>query len=281
MKTFSVRRDYSVYGSIEGFMAAGNSLEALCEYDFKNESPWPDVVGETEPIKKFQLYKGKKEPPFDCDRCKFAMDLYTRLWGWSYGRRGVMPESLSSRFGGRIIGFGSDTMNSFATVYRTARNIYYQSAKSPDANKRLAQFAALTHTAGNLTLVPYQLDPVNDKRSFNSYRGYRGEDGNKYFVYDFFDLSLKLIQEYLGQETFQSYIDVFLLNDYVDKSYRVIPLIKSHKKPLKAQRLPLDAPESFLPQSEQELNEFLDNVISRIQARGMRITARLKANGRE
>ena len=193
-----------MYGSIEGFLTAGHSLEALWEYDFKNESPWPDVVGETDPIRKFRLYKGKTEPPFDCDRCQLAMNLYTRLWGWSYGRRGVMPESLASRFGGRITGFGSDTMNSFATVYRTARNIYYQSAKSPDANKRLAQFAALTHTAGNFTLVPYQLDPANDKRSFNSYRGYRGEDGNKYFVYDFSDLSLKLIQEYLGQETFQS-----------------------------------------------------------------------------
>ena len=171
---------------------------------------------------------------------------------------------------------GSDTMNSFSTIYRTAKSVYSNTPHLLEQNNFLARFASLTHTIGNFTLVPFQLSPQRDTRSFNQYRGFRGNDDNPYFVYDFFDLSLKLIQENTSTQVFKDYIDTFFLNDYVDKDYRIIPLFKRHQVFLEESYLSVKDPGAFLPQNETELNEYLSNVNQLIQMRGRRIVAALK-----
>lgn len=193
-----------MYRNLEMYLVSGNSLESLVTYDFKNESPWPDVNNETNPLKKFQLCRArskaaeeKNEPNFDCDSsdgtCPLTSDIYNRLWGWTYENRFHLPERLSSCFQGQWERMGSDTMNSFSTIYRIASPVYYNNSRLLEQNELLVSFASLTHTIGNFTLVPFQLSPQKDRRSFNQYRGFRGNDSNPYFVYDFFDLSLKLI----------------------------------------------------------------------------------------
>ena len=76
-----------MYKNLEMYLASGNLLESLATYDFKNESPWSDVNSETNPLKKFQLYKAKETPKFDCDSsdgtCSLTSDIYNRLWGWT------------------------------------------------------------------------------------------------------------------------------------------------------------------------------------------------------
>jgi hypothetical protein len=269
-----------MYKNLEMFLVSGNSLESLVTYDFKNESPWPDVNNEANSLKKFQLYKAKEEPKFDCDSsngtCPLASDIYNRLWGWTYENRFHLPERLSSCFQGQWERMGSDTMNSFSTIYRTAKSVYSNTPHLLEQNNLLARFASLTHTIGNFTLVPFQLSPQRDNRSFNQYRGFQGNDDNPYFVYDFFDLSLKLIQENTSTQVFKDYIDTFFLNDYVDKDYRIIPLFKRHQVFLKERYLSVKDPDAFLPQNETELNEYLSNVNRLIQMRSRRIIDALK-----
>ena len=60
-----------MHKNLEMYLVSGNSLESLITYDFKNEGPWPDVNNETNPLKKFQLYKAKEMPKFDCDSSKW------------------------------------------------------------------------------------------------------------------------------------------------------------------------------------------------------------------
>ena len=64
------------------YLASGNLLESLATYDFKNESPWSDVNSETNPLKKFQLYKAKETPKFE--RAKlidFANNIFCFISG--------------------------------------------------------------------------------------------------------------------------------------------------------------------------------------------------------
>ena len=269
-----------MYKNLEMYLASGNLLESLATYDFKNESPWSDVNSETNPLKKFQLYKAKETPKFDCDSsdgtCSLTSDIYNRLWGWTYENRFHLSEPLSGCFQEQWERMGSDTMNSFSTIYRIASPIYYNKLRLLEQNELLVSFASLTHTIGNFTLVPFQLSPQKDRRSFNQCRGFRGNDSNPYFVYDFFDLSLKLIQENTSVQVFKDYIDTFFLNDYVDKDYRIIPLFKRHQVFLKEQYLSVEDPTAFLPQNETELNEYLSNVNRLIQKRGKRIVDALK-----
>lgn len=262
--------------SVNAYLEAGNKIESLVTYDFKNESPWPDVKRETDPNKKFQLYKSKKTPPFDCDTSFLALDIYEQLWGWKHEERFALPEQLSPYFSGKWERMGSDTINSFSTIYNAARKIYKDDYESISSNPLLSKFALMTHCIGNFTLVPFHLDPEQDGMSFNQCRGFRGNRNNKYFVCDFFDLSLKLIQQSTDKQTFKSYIDVFLLNDYVDDEYNVIPLFKRHKAFLREKTLSNENPEKFLPQNEQELNEYLTNVLKLIEARGNRMVSTLR-----
>ena len=272
-----------MYKTIEEYLTDGNTWENLASYDFKNEAPWQEVREEKNAIKKFIMYRtyGKNEgESFDCDNsngsCSLSDDIYMKLWGWNFQGRFTLPEFLTNKFSGYWTRFGSDTMNSFFTTYTCAVKIYGDS-DTANKNSYLQKFAVLTHSIGNFTLVPFKLRPT-DKKSFNQYRGM---NFGKYFVCDYFDLSLKLIKENVNITVFKDYIDTFFLNDYVDQEYNIKPLITRHKDMLNKEYLELDNPYDFLPQNEMELNEYLQNVIQMIEMRAKRIVTVLKTGEEE
>lgn len=262
-----------MFQDLESYAEVNGGLKSLAAYDFKNESLWRDVNEEGDSLEKFELYKAraKKERggfSLDCDSSILARDLYLRLWGWDYDDRLRMPESLHRQLGGRWNRLGPDTMNSFQTTYNVAKRLLGGRVKD---NELLREFSALTHSVGNFTLVPFHLEE-GDSRSFNQSRGF----GGRYFVHDFFDLSLKLIKDHTSQEVFKSYIDTFYLNDYVDDAYNVLPLFERHGDFLGQEPLDTSSPIAFLPKTEEELNEYLGNVIQLIKARGERIATALE-----
>jgi hypothetical protein len=269
----------SMFKNLSRFLE-GNPIEGLINYDIKNESPWDEVIAEKAPIQKMQKYRDYNRNTslsFDCDNsngtCDFVDSIYQELWGWSYENRMSLTSELQNKFNNYWDRLGSDTMNSFSTIYRQALKINSDNKSSVKQNKHLQKFATLTHTIGNLTLVPFKIDPDNDKKSFNQYRGFRDNHTNKYFVYDFFDLSLKIIKENVDIQTFKEYIDTFYLHDFVnlDDNYSIKPLLKKHKTLLAQNKMSLDNPESFLPDNNDELNEYLINVNKLIMQRSKRI----------
>lgn len=263
------------------------SIGDLINYDIKNESPWNGVFTEKKPIQKMEKYRSYNNETslrFDCDNsngtCDFVDSIYQELWGWSYKNRMSLSSEFQNKFNNYWDRLGSDTMNSFSTIYRQALKINSDNKSSVKHNKHLQKFATLTHTIGNLTLVPFKIDTENDSKSFNQSRGFRDNHTNKYFVYDFFDLSLKIIKENVGIQTFKEYIDTFYLHDFVnlDDNYSIKPLLKKHKPLLAQNKMSLDNPESFLPDNNDELNEYLMNVNKLIMQRSKRIVKVLKNN---
>jgi len=261
-------------------------FKELTKYDFKNEAPW-DLTGKGRTsIDRFNSYrrynKDKKMANFDCDNsngtCPLADSIYMALWGWSYKNRFTLPDLLKKDFELIWDRFGPDTMNSFATTYRQALKIYGNDKNKAYGSHYLQELASLTHYIGNFTLFPFKLNPKEDKKSFNQYRGF---NSGKYFVYDYFDLSLKILKENVDDLIFRKYIDTFYLNDYVDENYNIKPLLKSHEALLNCEKMPTNNPDQFLPQTESELNEYLKNVISKIKARGKRIASELEEKNSE
>ena len=243
---------------------------------------------------------------FHCDsaygNCDLANAIYRSLWDWEWNlimykkRHRAIPDSLKDKFPKfpNWDKLGCDTMNSFKTTYnRAVKKIYKKSNQTEyetefenaDDNPYLQKFACLTHSIGNFTLVPYELSG----ESFNGNRGFKNfknrDENNTLFVWDYWDLSLKLLKDDLSHEAFKSYIDTFFLNDYVDEDYNIIPLMQSHEKFLKRDKLKLPLKKSdnesesdFLPKSENQLNEYLKNVNCKIKLRGERMVRELEKN---
>lgn len=264
-----------MYKNIKNFLGDGNSLDELIDYDLKNESVALSKFKGLSSIEMFIHYKNLGN--FDCDNsngtCSFMDSIYSLLWGWNYKERMKMNLKLGTQNSTRWNRFGPDTMNSFSTTYRLALKIYKNDFTSILNNIELQRFAKLTHTIGNMTLIPFKLKE-SDKMSFNQSRGVRfGE----YFVFDYFDLSLKIIEENIDKETFKEFIKIFLLEDYFDEGFNINPLIRSHAEYLKDQNIDISTPSKFLPTTESELNEYLINVNSVIVKRSQQIVESLKS----
>ena len=254
-----------MYSNLHHFLESSGNIESLVAYDFKNEAPCIETVKEKDSIEKFIKYKNynKNGGKFDCDNsngtCALTGDIYKNLWGWEYNNRYSMPHCLLHSFGQVWNRMGADTINSFQTTYKIALKIYNNDVSKLKENRLLYEFASLTHTIGNFTLVPFHLNK-GDNVSFNQYRGSS--------LGDYFDLSLKLIKDTVDESVFKKFIDTFLLNDYVDKNYNVIPLFKGHLQLLEKN---LDKTKNIFPQTEEELNEYLENVIEKIKTRGRKM----------
>lgn len=120
-------------------------------------------------------------------------------------------------------------------------------------------FSLLTHTIGNMILVPAR------------YNGYRGTQD---FLKDYFDLSLDNLVKprdgnvYFGnvddtrEEKYVKYVNVFFLWDYVDENYRVLPLCESHIEWMKGTGKDV---ENVLPhpKKESELCKKINRLIRR------------------
>ena len=137
----------------------------------------------------------------------------------------------------------------------------------------LKEFAGLTHTVGNLSLVP---------------AGYNGYRGTQPCLKDYFDLSLENLlhvrdgKSYLGEDVacrarnFRRYINTFFLWDYVDTHYEVLPLCPSHQRQMEQQNKTgrLEA-KGVLPEKE-EIDGMCAAVNERIRRRGRFVIAMLR-----
>lgn len=146
-----------------------------------------------------------------------------------------------------------------------------------DANyvrsEKIKEFAALTHTVGNLVLVP---------------AGYNGYRGTQPCIKDYLDLSLDNLlhvwdgKKYLGEDgeirkqNYIKYINTFFLWDYVDDNYEPVPLCESHRKQMETQRKRgrLEA-KGVLPPIE-EIDDLCNNINGRILRRSRFMIAMLR-----
>lgn len=137
----------------------------------------------------------------------------------------------------------------------------------------IKEFARMTHTVGNLVLVP---------------AGYNGYRGTQPCIKDYFDLSLDNLvhvwdeNHYLGEtgeirrRNYIKYINTFFLWDYVDENYEPIPLCESHKKQMETQHKTgrLEA-KGVLPIIE-EIDDLCRNINDRIVRRSRFMIAMLR-----
>lgn len=269
------------------------------DYDFKDEiQEYRECKNDD--LYKFLMYKsGMYAEKFDCDRCELAKKLYSTLWNFNLGDK----ESFKNmQIGKNNILMGMDTMNSFWTTFAWALNkwckqdvstifginyVTSDSAKtllgnyselkkiiinnlSKEIFDKFVVFARLTHTIGNLVLVPKKVEPyTKEKQTFNMARASKWND--------YFDLSLIWLKENedsnWDSETFKNYRKMFFLEEYISENGEIIPLINEHTKIIK-EKANIDS----RPQTKDELLELLNNTIKRIEVRGNVIFKKLLGN---
>lgn len=262
------------------------------DYDLKDEiQEYQQCTGDD--LYKFLLYKSSTiEKDFDCDRCSYAKAVYQKLWGFD--------STLNDNFqnvsvGQKKILMGMDTMNSFWITFAWCintwckedlqmifgvSNITAESAnillRNYDALKRmlvknlsnevfdkLLTFAKLTHTIGNLVLVPKYIRPYTQgTQTFNQARASQCND--------YFDLSLQWIlkndEPVWDASTVNSYFDVFMLRDYVTTNNQIIPFTDTHKKIIYN-----NTNNESRPKNREELIQLLDNINNKIINRGKKM----------
>lgn len=262
------------------------------DYDLKNELEQCRKSNEDN-LYKFLVYKSDTSP-FDCDRCDYAKAVYNKLWGFDNKIRGSFQYI---NVGNQNILMGMDTMNSFWITFSWALNNWclndikkafgisyvvtssasillsnYKQLKkiiiknlSEDIFNKFNVFAGLTHTIGNLTLVPKKVTPfTKERQSFNQARASAWND--------YFDLSMIWLCNSTDwdQNTLKAYTGKFELTDYLSSDLKINPLINSH--------LPIIQGNKELesrPQTIQDLSQLLDNINSRIIKRGKILYSKL------
>lgn len=266
------------------------------DYDLKNEIEEYRQCGEDD-LYKFLLYKSTAvEKNFDCDRSAYAKSLYNKLWGFDINNR---ENFQYIHVGNQEILMGMDTMNSFWTTFAWCLNKWcsddihkefglravtansaqvllsnYSALKkiminnlSKDIFDKFVLFAKLTHSIGNLLLVPKKLEPhTHGRQTFNTARASKWND--------YFDLSMQWIlrndEPLWDEKTVNDYLDLFDLRDYVTEDNTIIPLIESHRKIIHGGEN-IDS----RPQNKLEIEQLLDNINNRIMKRGKRLYAKL------
>lgn len=117
-------------------------------------------------------------------------------------------------------------------------------------DSQLKRFAELTHSIGNITVVPL---------GFNS--------GRSLSFKDYWDYSLEQLSIFLASfHSWESYVlHTYEMQPFLNEQYQPVALWKNHLKK-----------DSFiLPQNIEEINEYLVQVNQRIEKRGQRIVNRL------
>ena len=286
----------------------GEEREILLEIFNQGEN----IYIEKDPIEKFLKYRhlgelwksyqvtcGKNwydEPLrsfwFDCDSSNgsnaIMNRIYKKLWGWSYP--GAMDKEMvtedhplysrkkpSARWSQFQIWdeleVGADTMHSFYQVYKRAVAIL-GSEEAAKNNQLLQQFATLTHTIGNFTLIPHRIifQPGEDWRYFQS-RGCRSELKDNWY------LSLKVLEDFFlskgEKEAFENYLLAFFMDDYlIESSTKRVEPVSHEMKVRDYGRIFKD--KKPLPENREELDTYLRMVNDNILWRGRRMLAALK-----
>ena len=264
------------------------------DYDLKNELPQLRNC-KKDALYKFLLYKANGST-FDCDRCDYAKDVYHSLWGWDNSSH---ENFQMISVGGKQILMGMDTMNSFWKTFEWAlskwcgadiKRIFGISqittkhaeilCKKYDVLKKImiknlsqeiveqfVVFAKLTHTIGNLTLVPKKIEPYTQGiQTFNTARASKWND--------YFDLSLIWLfhneDKYFTRSVACEYAKQFLMSDYVSENFSIIPLIKSHERIING-----NYEMEKRPTSKDELLTLLETINNRIVRRGQWMYSKL------
>ncbi len=268
-------------------------LNELIEYDFKNQMAELlnhnrirkekreklQNLQDKSSIEKFKIYKNDFK--YDCDCSKLANDIYEKLWECEIVQNKPIRYS-SKKFENNLkmklskiekedkiseilshISLERDTINSFQRIY----NKFPQKQDS-----FFKEFAKLTHSIGNFTML---LNPNEEKykQGFN-----RGRNAK---TMDFWDLSLMLMREELylrygekvGKSIFETYIDTFYLNEYVDNEYNVKPLIKNEHRFDWKNKNKLQFANIII--EEAELENYAKNVTYKIRTRGKKMIKEL------
>jgi len=216
-----------------------------------------------------------------------------------------VPKEFIKQWHNLGLGVSSDTMHTFKTTYNQALIIYamkitemgekefsekyfrkfesrngqqwwgwnYDAIRqdipnleeSVHSNKLLRKFAGLSQTIGSFALIPRKIQLKNSEGVALCPRPYFQSRGISKHLKDYWDLSLdalkttlRLMSQEFGDALFKGYVDMFQLKEYyVDENYNVINLFTRKTKP-----------ESPFPWSCDELDEYLENVNTKIEARG-------------
>lgn len=265
------------------------------DYDLKNELK-QCKKSKVDNLYKFLLYKSDTSP-FDCDRCDYAKLVYNKLWGFD---NKIRDSFQYINVGNQNILMGMDTMNSFWITFAWALNNWclndikkvlgisyvvtssasillsnYKQLKkiiiknlSEDIFNKFNTFAGLTHTIGNLTLVPKKVNPfTKERQSFNQARASAWND--------YFDLSMIWLRKSTDwdQNTLKLYTEKFELEDYLTSDLHINPLVSSH--------IPIIQGNETLesrPKTIEELSQLLDNINYRIVKRGKLLYSKLVGN---
>ncbi|MCL2820334.1 MAG: hypothetical protein FWD38_05825 [Oscillospiraceae bacterium] len=229
----------------------------------------------------------------DSDRCRLATKIYKKLWGHgekipAAGVPEIIGNELRQRWSKMAFTYRSsprprttsETMSSFFTMFSNAlslddknekHSLNYYSARdikkllSADEkvfdriNKLLEnanEFSAMYSSIGNFTLIPMEVVFTNNEKvNFNTRRA-------KSEIWDFWDLSLILLRDErnFGEEQFKEYVDLFYMNDYVDKerNYEPLPLIPGFTNGYIA----------YLPEEISLCDSFFKEATKRIKSRG-------------
>lgn len=279
--------------------------EEPIKYDFKNQIK--DLDKEKNNIKKFLIYKSSNSN--ECDKSQLLFEIYHKIWGWPL--EGEKSYRLVDINGSKVL-LGSDTMNSFWKIYevilkkfyRNYKDEFHEEIKNSKAKGKklyewlssdekiekvrnmmgsndkiyneLNEFAKLTHTIGNFTLLPV---------GFNSIKGTRWD------VQDYFDLFLnkwKTGEWMIDQSKLNSYIKTFLLDEYY-KDDKIVSLfintsekeskdIDSHSKIITRTFADEFNQSNYInPNSETEIYNYLYNVNRLIVNRGESIVKELSS----
>ena len=258
------------------------------------------ILAKQNPIKQYLL--GVKDDIWHCDSSAgnvlLTNKIYEILWGWyfTHPSKRDAPIFLKTKLGLKdsdMLELGADTMNSFLWVFRAAIEIEMLELNCRDnikdfycpreglinfchpvmrtvmKNEELQKYARLTHSIGNFTLVPFNINS-DKKNSFNQYRGKSIE------IRDFWDISLYVLKDFFdnktgGENLFRNFISIFFLDVYTDKNndYTITPLFKRKSDSL----IPQSNPQ---PNNQCELNDFLRNANKKILARGKVMVNKLR-----
>ena len=270
------------------------------DYDLKNELAQLKQCQEDD-LYKFLLYKAN-ESSFDCDRCDYVKGVYHRLWGWD---NNSSENFQRISIDGKEVLMGMDTMNSFWKTFEWALSKWcmedikaefgiskvttkhagmfcenYNVLKrimiknlSKEIVEQFLRFAKLTHTIGNMILVPKKVEPYTQGiQTFNTARASKWDD--------YFDLSLIWLfqneDRYFTKSVACEYAEQFLLSDYISEDYEIIPLIKSHERIISG-NYELEK----RPLVKSELLELLKAMNNRIIHRGQLMYAKLTNSSME
>lgn len=198
------------------------SEEEVMTFDFKNESPSSAVQREQHPVKKFFLYRKEYQlnKEFDCDRCDLIQDIHAAVYP-NKNLRYLDSDTMNSFYTSYrllLLSFDKDFWEKDILAFCHNRGVDFKSAS--ENKKRLERydwllsdkvfnhyaeinnhpevkrFATLTHTLGNMTLLP---------------KGYNV--GRATPTKDYWDLTLISLQDFLGS-SYDNFVTEYYMQDF-------------------------------------------------------------------